>query len=456
MSAANRAELLRKLQGKQEVQGNFNLIKEVGEYLLHFPDKEIRSRLEESFGQTIAQLQFTLRGGDALDFADSYRGNCVWLKTYLEMTRESESPGIYHALSSLSVAAQLMGHEVWVDMGTYVIYPQLAVILVGPSGLKKNSAIAYASRMLKYAPEGRVHCLYDRFTPESLTAFLTSGENSAIPNVYAQAPEMATAFGRAKYLEGMVPFFTRLLDNEGVGEMTQARGERRVEEVAFGFIAGTTPNWITSEMHVGVVSGGFTSRFLISFIEVTPRLVYRAKRADPSKLLAATEEVLSNLARVKGAIEIEPTADSFLEQWYYAHRLVGSQGEVMSGYENRKLSHIVRLAMIFAVLDGQKSIMVQHIQDAIAVLDYLEPGMTKLFGLLSRSKTLTTSDLIVQIIKQSGKKKVSKRHILRMAVLTLDVEQIDSALDYLERAGVVEKYQHGKEFDYVLIGDEND
>ncbi len=441
MSAANRAELLRKLEGRNEIQENLALIGEVGQYLLHHPDPEMRARLETSFGSTIAELQFKLRGGDALDFADEFKGNCVWLRTYLELTRESESPGIYHALSALSIAAQLMSHEVYVDMGTYVIYPQLAIILVGPSGLKKNSAIAYASRMLKYAPDGRVKTLYDKFTPESLTAFLTSGEGAAVPNVFAQAPEMATAFGRAKYLEGMVPFFTRLLDNEGVGEMTQARGERRVEEVAFGFIAGTTPGWITSEMHVGVVSGGFTSRFLISYIEATPRLVYRAKKVDPSKLLAATEEVLMQLERVKGQIHLEPTADAFLEQWYHAHRLIAVKNEVMSGYENRKLSHIIRLAMIFAVLDGQRQIMVQHIQDAIAILDYLEPGMIKLFGMLARSKTATTSDHLLQIIRQSGKRSVSKRHLLRIAVLTLDIEQIEAALAFLHQAGVVEIVQ---------------
>ena len=77
-----------------------------------------------------------------------------WLTKYLEYTENSESPISYHTWCGLSVIAGALQRRVYLKWGLgRVIYPNLYVVLVGPSGrTRKGVAIGIAKDFLKKIP----------------------------------------------------------------------------------------------------------------------------------------------------------------------------------------------------------------------------------------------------------------------------------------------------------------
>ena len=67
-----------------------------------------------------------------------------WFEAYIEFTEDFESPPMFNkwiALLTLSVAA---GRKVWLEEANNCVWPNLYVVLVGPSGIGKGQAMREA------------------------------------------------------------------------------------------------------------------------------------------------------------------------------------------------------------------------------------------------------------------------------------------------------------------------
>lgn len=425
---------------KPRSPSDIEIIGAVARYLQTVYDPEIYALVEKSFGMSFANLQHAVFGSDESDFQKAYRGTCVWLKTYLELTAYNEAPGIFHALSALAVASVLIGRRVWIPMGFYDIYPPIGVILVGPSGARKTVAISIASKLLEASND--VNVIRERFTPEALVLALNPkpAKNKSLVRIenrtaFVISPEMAVTFGKSRYLEGLVPLFTRLMDHEGYEGRTKGGGTFKLTNVALGFLGATTLEWMLSEMNESVVSGGFTSRFLIAHTRSTPRVIWRHNSTPSDKLSILAEEISSIASKASGPIEIEPATNAFMEQWYSAHRLMGER-KLGAGYHSRKHVHILRLALLFAVLQRSTQITMEHVLDALSILEYLEPGMEELFRLLSTSQTARDASAVVEILYRSGGR-VSRTILINAAIQHMTIGRFHEAYGYLRETNVV-------------------
>lgn len=430
-----RADLLRALQEKRTV-ADVELIRAAAHYLQRRYDPEVLAAVERAFGMSISDLQATLHGSHKRDFV--YQGANAWLRTYLEITSMNEAPGIFHALAALAVASVVIGRRTWLSMGFYDVYPPLGVILVGPSGARKTVAINTAARMLP-ATKISVNVIRERFTPEALIAALRGDEDRVIQNktAFVVSPEMAVTFGKSHYLEGLVPLFTRLMDHEGYEVRTKGGGTFTLANIALGFLGATTKEWLTTEMNASVVQGGFTSRFLLSYAATSPRIIWRVAETSSAAIQSLGEELGAAVGLQRGAMTIEPAADAFLEQWYAAHRLEGND-QMGTGYHSRKHAHLLRLALIFAVLDRATQIAMPHIIDALQLLDYLEPGMLELTQELSSSQTARDAGELVTILRRAGGR-LTKTVFISACVRKMTMGRFYEAYAFLKEAGRLEE-----------------
>ena len=438
----DRRELLLELQQKHTPQDT-QLVADIAAYLQHNYDPEVYALVESSFGMSFADLQNAVLNGYGSDFITTYKGECTWLRTYLELTSHNEAPGVFHALSALSVASVVIGRRTWIPMGFYDVFPPLGVILVGPSGSRKTVAISTATKMLGMLDHD-VNIIRERFTPEALImALCPSRKREDEPSnvtisdktAFIVSPEMAVTFGKSHYLEGLVPLFTRLMDHEGYEGRTKGGGTYVLSNIALGFLGATTQEWITSEMSESVIQGGFTSRFLIAHARNSPRVIWRYTRTSTDRLMGLAEELSSLAKQCNGPMPIEKHADSFMEQWYAAHRLQG-ETDLGAGYHARKHVHILRLALIIAVLSGSRRIELNHIHEAISILDYLEPALLDLFRLLSSSQTARDASLIIDLVTRAGGK-VTKAVLLHAAVQRMTLQRYNEACNYLREISVL-------------------
>jgi len=75
----------------------------------------------------------------------------------LDSTSEYEAPRRFYYWAALSAVSAVLKDNVWFDMAkAYKLYPNIYVLLYGPSGVRKGPAIALAERVVKKVDSTRV------------------------------------------------------------------------------------------------------------------------------------------------------------------------------------------------------------------------------------------------------------------------------------------------------------
>src|SRR6516164_4535938 len=88
------------------------------------------------------------------------RKSANWLKSYMQYTRDSESPTTFHFWTGVSTLAGALRRRVWIDMRKFQWTPNFYIILVGPQGVAaKSTSISMGMNLLskikgvKFGPE---------------------------------------------------------------------------------------------------------------------------------------------------------------------------------------------------------------------------------------------------------------------------------------------------------------
>src|SRR5207249_8101004 len=123
-------------------------------------------------------------------------------------TYESESPTVYHFMCAATILGAMTDRRIWHSKGHYRIFPNLNVILIGPAGkVKKTSAINIALDIVMRA--GYEKIVLGQTTPEAFLMNLGSNDPASCLVI---GREMAAFFHKAKYMDGIIPLFTDLID----------------------------------------------------------------------------------------------------------------------------------------------------------------------------------------------------------------------------------------------------
>ncbi|KKL16209.1 hypothetical protein LCGC14_2497870, partial [marine sediment metagenome] len=65
-----------------------------------------------------------------------------WVSGYIEYSQETESPLSYHVWTGISLLAAALQRRVYIRWGYEILYPNMYIVLVGPSGkCRKGSAM---------------------------------------------------------------------------------------------------------------------------------------------------------------------------------------------------------------------------------------------------------------------------------------------------------------------------
>src|SRR6185436_19452954 len=120
----------------------------------------------------------------------------TWLEALMSQTKDLESPRRYFYFAGLAALSAAAGRKLWLDRGgAYQLFPNLYVMLVGPSGIKKGLPVRVAEKLvtaLKYTKviSGRssVQAIIEQLGHQTMdskgnvtkdaSAFIVSGEFS--------------------------------------------------------------------------------------------------------------------------------------------------------------------------------------------------------------------------------------------------------------------------------------
>lgn len=199
-----------------------------------------------------------------------------WLGAYLEYTNNTQAPEQFLRWGGISVLAAALERKTWVQYNQSIIYPNLYVMFVGPSGIsRKSSSAAYAVDLIKRVPG--IAFAPEQATPAAfVTAMVEAGGRKTVSfnriqyqnsSVYAFSSEAVMLLKESKS-GSMVEMLTDLFDCNPGGwhydvaweKRTVGRGSNRVFNPCVNLLACSTTDWLSRIIKPSDISGGFFSR----------------------------------------------------------------------------------------------------------------------------------------------------------------------------------------------------
>lgn len=390
-----------------------------------------------------------------------------WLDSYLEFTENTESPTSYHLWCGLSVIAGALQRRVYLNWGIdQVIYPNLYIVLIGPSGrTRKGMAIGIAKNFLKavahvtVVPEsssGRQAMILAM--KRALRNFNDPTKNGKISfhcAVTAFSEELAVFLG-----QGDIPYLANLTDwydsKDDWEYETVSRGKDSLQGLCLNLLGGTAPDWIQSMIPQEALGGGFTSRIIFVVEEVKRKIVpeHSITPAERELQLKLSND-LERIALLAGEVKFTDDAKAHYVNWYTAQDVQMSQGNMpvadtrFAGYCERRATHLRKLMILCSAARGDDlTITKEDFDRALKFLTSAEENMGKTFGGLGRGRNSEMLQAVLDYLKTMGTS--TRQEVMRKFYRDIDLDMFLKIEETMERHMKVIKTKHVPDVGQVL------
>jgi hypothetical protein len=357
----------------------------------------------------VSKLQYA----DSTDPHLNPDGSTDFFKHYLEYTEGTEVPAHAHRWSAIGMLGAWLGRDLYVKFGSAKLYGNQYIMLLGEAGSKKSTAIKTAKRIAKAAG-------YQNFSAEKISKekFLTelakqnspaatSGLNNILDEQlwgeiddceYRQTWVCADEFNDffANNIFEFVSTLGVLWDYEGKYENQVKHGESVViANPTVSILSGNTPTTFSTTFPVEAIGQGFFSRILAVHIKASGRKITRPR--EPAE--EDTDALVARMLEIKnyhsGEVEITEESWTLVDRIYQNWKPVPDSR--FESYSNRRLTHLLKLALVHAASRLSVTIDPVDIRRANTVLDYTEHFMPDAFGEFG---TARNSGMTHKIIKE--------------------------------------------------------
>lgn len=354
-----------------------------------------------------------------------------------------EAPYSYLLAVGLSGLSCILRRQCWFELfGAGRTYPTLSVILIGPTGIGKDTTINL----------GRKYILDEFMTDHEVGGITSEGIASGLLAVQEKlqeetttgficANEMKRLFGSKDYQEGMVAFLTDIM-SEGIKAYHHGTKHKPFTVVNPTLVlqAGSTEEWF-HQLPKDALAGGFIPRCLV----VVERAA-RAMIALPGDYMDFQDRQYQNEAikKVYEGIEwiednyvskppreliMEADAKPIYENWYHnRYKLIGPLAQ---GYAHRARGHVAKMAMISAVCRRKMIMDTEDIVFAINVMNELISVMEKVIlppteegrcvAAIREFLPATSADLVVMLRPKFPERVVT--NTIRIMLSTKEIKQ---------------------------------
>lgn len=343
-----------------------------------------------------------------------------WIDSYLEYTENTESPTSYHQWCGLSVIAGSLQRRCYLQWGlAETIYPNLYVVLIGPSGrTRKGTAIGIAKDFLKRTAGITVVPESSSGRQAMILAMKRASKNFEDPidgkikfhcSVTAFSEELSVFLGQGDiaYLSNLTDWYDSKDDWE---YETVGRGKDSLQGLCLNLCGGTAPDWIQSMIPHEALGGGFTSRVIFVVEEkkrkiVPEYLVDDATRELGGKLLRDLERI----GNLSGEMTFSEAGKNAYTSWYIDQDTKLSAGNPavndlrFAGYCERRATHLRKLMIICSASRSDDLKLTEaDFMRAKGLLESVETNMGRTFGGLGKARASDETETVMGFIQAIG------------------------------------------------------
>lgn len=317
----------------------------------------------------------------------------------MEYTQDTESPACYHFWVGCSLIAAATKRQIYLNMNMFKIYPNIYVILVGPSGGRKTVS---SNIGMELAEAVGIKKFSDKITAAALIRDLSNATQKRVEEVTSNngaksselefcspvmiyASELGVFMGPDAYGSGVIADLTDLYDCPTRWEKkTISRDAETILGPYVTFLAASTPQTLKDTVPTGAVGQGFTSRIL--FVWGAGR-----RKRVPIPTWGVGYEMLKNnliadllhITTLRGTFRFSKDGFEVYRKHYMEHPEPEEEyeDERFRGYASRKDIHTLKLAQIVSLADKDDLTLTAYdIEQAIDAIKWLDDGLPNVFA----------------------------------------------------------------------------
>lgn len=346
------------------------------------------------------------------------------------LASRSEADPAAILVTGLAQAGVLMGKNPHLRISGQRYGANLFMLLVGPTALGRKGTSMHESKQL-HGPLGGPEELRGLVSGEAVVARLSDETRNR--NLLLVEEEMARLLEAAGRQGSTLSAMIRLLFDGGTLTRSCVGGEMEAKDYFCGLVGHITPDELRLRLSASDQTNGLANRFLFIASHARQSVIWFQDEEGtvelPTKTPGVTVGDLARQGASTGFLKLGADAREWLKR-AHASGCYSSNNPLLG----RLWTHLCRMAVVYAVLDGSPSVEVCHLEAAAAVVDYAEATTAMVFP--SRP-VATLADRIRQAVVRAGEDGLTLTELSKLLPRGLASADRDAAVAELKTEGSI-------------------
>lgn len=371
----------------------------------------------------------------------------TFIEQVLDATQDAESPEAYLYWAALMAIAATVRNKVWFDKIYYNLYPNMYVLLVGNSGLRKGLPGSLAANLVDHSQVTRV--LTGRMTIQGLVKKLSRAETVKSGAMYTEAncflasgEYAASIVDDPAFIHIMTDLYdTHAYDKKDWVYTLSGEEERRLTRPCLNFMGASNVTNLAETLPKFSHGGGFIARTFIVQADKKRKinsLMYKGKKIDYAPLY----EYLEKLSLLEGEFSMTEDAREYFDHWYNLREKIMERDkqEDPTGTLNRLHDQVLKIAMNLCLSESPiMQIKVPHIEEAIQKANECVPAMRQITVGAGKAELAVATKIVMRRLIDAPDHKLSREKLLQYGTGDFDVFDLDRIMETLSEADWVKK-----------------
>jgi len=380
-----------------------------------------------------------------------------WLESYLEFTRNSEAPYIYRLWCGVSMLSAALERKVWFEWEKRQ-FPNMYIVLVGHSGMRKGTAIHPAERILRRITP--IHLASETTTREGLIKEMRLAmDHSRVPRVpphcsltvFSEELTVFLGYQNVQLMMDLTAWFD--CKEEWKYNTKDDSLKEALVGVWLNLLGATTPKMIAASMPPDAVGAGLTSRMIFVYEDQPGKdVIFPFRTKEEGELEKLLEDDLADIQHeIDGVMQFSEEMLKSYAKWRVSDgKTKRFMGTMLEAYTTRRPIHHLKLACILSISrSSEKVIELQDWEKAISILKQTETKMPKTFEGVGENPDAPAMLKIVQALYANGKLLLSE--IIELVQYDMPRQRIIDTVNTLEATHKVRKdYDEGSKDDFIV------
>lgn len=375
---------------------------------------------------------------------------------YLELMEDSEPPRAYLTWTLIAAAAALSGKNSILRAGpVHTVKPNLFIILLGPAGVRKTSAIRMIEGMLKHTSlnigptdsggvrHGLMSALVGLHRPHFHPIRRHADQGPLIramvnPRVSSDmvlfAPELGRLFASSS--REMADFMVDLYDGSKIDYETKA-GNTEINAPLVTLLGATTPSSLAEMIPANAGTHGVLSRMIFIYENKAYKKVPLPKEQD-QLWWDARQRIINRFDWIDNNrmdFSMTSQAREFFTHVYEYSPLI--EDPRLDQYRERRADILQRVSMALCALRQDCQVIESDLELAHELLKLAEPKMHEALKYFGRNKVYVGRMLIINYLRAKPDHMASRAELISAASSELRQSEADEALQDMIASGEI-------------------